>query len=278
MNQMDQALLLMKNKDFENAAKIYDELAGSLTDPSSKILMLFNAGTAYKESGQCKKALTRLRTLLDHSLKYPMFKSRGLIEISYVYECLGNTDLAFISLKDAQKFRSSLPWDLNHVVYPARLTVTYARLGQISKAEHYKSLALTRILQAKSSFSSEKELNERVSRMFYLMGRSYVKKEHIHPESFFRAFPYYQIFLLQSLFLKDKTWSNLSRQNLNILLDQLFYTLSNLKDIQKYKKSITQSIEEGRILIKKEHSKEWNFFYHKKSKPILTLLSKAPKK
>lgn len=275
---MDQALISMKNKDFLNAGGIYDELAGSLNDSSSKILMLFNAGVAYKEAGQCEKALSRLRRLLDRSLKDPLFKARGLMEISYVYECLGNTDSAFISLKDAQKFRSSLPWTLNQIVYPARLASAYAQLGQISKAEYYKSLALTRILQSKNSFSSEKELNEQVSRMFYLMGRSYIKKEYLQPDAFFRAFPYYQLFLLQSLFLKHQTWSNLSRQELDLLFDKLLHALLNVKNRGKYKKIISQAIEEGQLLIRKEKSKKWGNFYQKKSRPILKLLSEPVKK
>ena len=273
MDQMDQALMFMKNKEFLKGAWIYDELAHTLTDSSSKILMLFNSGSAYKEAGQCKKALVRFRELLDRSLKSLPFKARGLMEISYVYECLGRTDLAFVSLKDVQKFRSSLPWVLNQIVYPARLSIAYARLGQSSKTEHYKSLALTRILQSKTAFFSEKELNERVSRMFYLMGRSYVQKDHIQPEAFFKVFPHHQLFLLQSIFLKDETWSTLSQQELNLLFDKLNFALSQFKNKQKYKKLLTQAIEEAHKLIQNEQSKKWESFYYKKSQTVLKLLS-----
>lgn len=272
IDQMDQALSFMKNKNFLAGAQIYDELARTLTDSSSKSLMLFNAGIAYKEAKECKKALSRFRKLLDRSLKDSSFKARGLIEISYIYECLGKSDLALFSLKDVQTAGSSLPWTLSQIVYPGRLAIAYAGLGQISKAENYKSLALTRILQSKTAFSSEKELNERVSRMFYLMGRSYVKKENLQPEAFFKAFSYHQLFLLQSLFLKDKLWSNLSQKELNLLFDKLNFALSNFKNKKKYKKLLTQSIESARILVKKEKSKKWNAFYSKKSNMILKLL------
>ena len=272
---MDQALSFMKNKDFLNGARIYDELADTLTDSSSKILMLFNAGVAYKEAGWCKKALTRYRKLLDHSLKILPFKARGLMEISYIYECLGDRELAFLSLKDVEKLRSSLPWALNQIVYPARLAIAHARLGQMAKAEYYKTLSLTKVLQSKTAFSSEQELNERVSRIFYLMGRSYIKKEHLQPETFFRAFSYHQLFLLQSLFLKNKTWSHLSKKELDLLFDKLIFTISNFKDKQKYKKLLVQTIKEAQVLIKKEKSKKWESFYSKKSKPVLSLLSKS---
>ena len=114
--------------------------------------MLFNAGVAYKEAGQCKKALIRYRQLLDRSLKQLPFKARGLMEISYVYECLGEIELAFLSLKDAEQVRSSLPWILNQIVYPARLAIAHAKLAQMTEAERYKSLSLTRVLQSKTAF------------------------------------------------------------------------------------------------------------------------------
>ena len=274
INQMDHAFFLMKNKDFLNAAKIYDELALHLKKSSVQALMLFNAGVAYKEAGQCKTALIRYRKLLDRSFKDSPFKARGLIEISYIYECLGNMESAFLSLKDVKKLRSFLPWVLNQIIYPARMAIAHAGLGQISKAEYYKSLSLTKILQSKTSFSSEEELNEQVSRMFYLMGRSYVKTEHLQPETFFKTFPYHQLFLLQSLFLKSNPWSDLSKQELALLFDKLAGTITSFKDKQKYKKLTLQTIKDAQNLVKKEKSKRWEKFYSKISQKALNLLSK----
>lgn len=275
IHQMDQAFLFMKNKDFLKGAQIYDSLAHNLKDNSSKALMLFNSGVAYKSAGQCRKALARLRKLLDVSLKKSSFKARGLLEISYTYECLGDRDLAFFSLKDIEKIHSFLPWGLRKTVYPARLAIAHARLGQLSQAEHYKSLSLAEILQSRGLFSSENELNEQLSRLFYLMGRSYVRKEHILPEAFLQSFPYHQLFLLQSLFLKNKTWSDLSKKELDSLFNKLDYALSKVKNKEKHKKSLIQSIDSARQLIKRENFKQWENFYSKRSKSILKLLSSS---
>ena len=265
----------MQNKDFLNSAKIYDGLSQSLKNSKSRSLMLFNAGSAYKEAGLCRKALLRYRKLLDRSLKDHSFKARALMEISYIYECLGDAELAFLSLKDAKKSRSFLPWSLNHIVYPARLAIAQARRGQISQAEHYKSLSLANILRGRTAFSSEKELNEQIARMFYLMGRAYIQKKHLKPEVFFKAFPYHQLFLLQSLFLKEKVWSKLAEEELNLLFDKLLFAVKNSKDKQKYKKLLTKSIEDAQTLIKREKSKKLNNFYSKRTQPILNLLSKS---
>ena len=270
-DRMDQALSFMSDKEFLKGAEIYDELLTSAQNSSSKKLLFYNAGVAYKEAGHCQKALNRLQKLLDRSLKDPVFKARGLMEISLVYECLGKKEPAFMSLKDLSKFRSFLPWDLNQVIYPARLAIAQARLGQKSKAESYKSLTLTRILEFRKTFSSKSAFNEKTSRIFYLMGRSYVQKKHIQPESFFEAFPYHQLFLLQALFLNDKTWSKLSKKELDLLFDKLFFTISKIKDKPKHKKPIVQALAEAQILIKREKSKKWLSFYSKKAQKILNL-------
>lgn len=280
IDQMDQALSLMKSKEFAKAAEIYDELGRGLTDASSKALMLFNAGTAYKEAGQCKKALSRFRKLLDASLKLPVFKARGLVEISYVYECLGKADLAFMSLKDGQKLSGSLPWDIRQIVYPARLAIARARLGHGAKAESYKRLALDRVLRSKSAYSSEEELSGRMSRLFYMMGRSYIQKSYIQTESFIRAFPYHQLFLLQSLFLKNKDWAGEAKKELEGLFGKLLFALSSLseKGRLKYKKAAGQAIKEGMALTKKERSKEWEMFYSSQADKILKLFPQLKQK
>ena len=273
VKKMDQAFALLKSRDFLNAGRIYDELAFSLTHPPSRVLMLFNAGVAYKSAGQCQKALLRFRKLLDQSLKNPSFKSRALLEISYTYQCLGKIESAFLSLTDLAKVRLSLPWELHQVVYPARLAIAYAQLGKRSQAEQSKSLVLARIIQSKTAFSSEKELNERMSRMFYLMGKSYMQKDHIQAVAFFKSFSYHQLFLLQSLFLDDKTWSRLSQEELTLLFDKLVFSLSHFKDKDKYKEFLLKSMEEGRALVQNEKSEKWKRFYAKISQPVLKLLS-----
>ena len=107
------------------------------------------------------------------------------MEISYVYECLGNKELAFVSLKDLEPFLSSLPWFLAQIVYPARLALAQARLGQMVSAESYNSLSLTRILQSKKAFSSEKELNEHISRLFLSYGSLLCPKKVYPAGNFF---------------------------------------------------------------------------------------------
>ena len=271
--QMDQALSFSQNQEFLKGAAIYDQLFHTLKNKSAKILVLFNSGVAYKEAGHCDKALLRYRKLLDQAVKGSLFKARGLIEISYAYECLGKDELAFISLKDADPGLNSLPWTLSQLVYPARLAIAQARLGKVAKANYYRDLSLERVLQSKTVFSSEKELNDTISRMFYIMGRSYVQQKHIRSGAFFMAFPYHQIYLLQSLFLRHKIWSEFATKELDLLFEKLIFTLLKIEDRQKYKKHLSEALTDAHVLIKKEKSKKWEDWYLKKSQSVLKILS-----
>ena len=160
IEQMEQALSLMKKKEFIKAGSLYDQLSVSLKDSSAKILMLFNAGVSYKEAGACEKARLRQKSVLDHSFRIPDFKSRALLELSYIYECLGKTEIALLTLKDLEKFRKALPWDWNHILYPARLSLAFARLDYKTEADQYKSISLEKILEYKQIFTKEQEIQD----------------------------------------------------------------------------------------------------------------------
>ena len=237
--------------------------------------MLFNAGSAYKEAGHCKTALLRYRHLLDRSLKHPDFKSRGLLEISYIYECLGEFDKSFVSLKDLDRLRSFLPWLSGQIVYPARLSIAYAQQDLPVQAERYKSLALTKVLRARQVFSTQKQLTGELSRAFYLMGRSFVSKAHVQSRGFLMSFPYHQLYILQSCFMEHKLWSDLSQKELELLFEKLALALSGQKERQKHKKIILRALTQGREMVKKEGSKKWTDFYFKKSQAIIKILGKS---
>ena len=110
------------------------------------------------------------------------------------------------------------------------------------------------------------------------MGRSYVQKKYIQPETFFNVFSYHQIYLLQSLLLKDKLWSHLSKKELQTLFDKLLFALSQTKNKGKYKKSLLKSLNTAKILIQKEQSIKLKNFYLQISQPVIQLLSEPSSK
>ena len=58
-----------------------------------------------------------------------------------------------------------------------------------------------------------------------------------------------------------KTWSKLSKKELEILFDKLTFALSSFKDKQKYKKLLAHAIKDARVLIKKRNLKMGSFLF-----------------
>lgn len=265
---MSQALELVRSGEFLKAASIYDELAGQLRNKPAEVIFLFNSGSSYREAGDCKRSVLRYQRLLDRSFKSDLFKARGLFEISRSYECLGSIKAAYLALADVSSFRSHLPGDIRIAVYPARMSLAHAWFQQFKKADGYQSLALNGILQLKMNYSEEEKMKKALSKVFYNMGQSKMQKENIKPEAFLSAFPYHQLYLLQSVFLRDDLWSAQSRDALQDVFENLSIALKKKSIRKKYKEYILLSLKEGKLLVEKEKNKELKSFYFKLSEKI----------
>ena len=271
--KLEKAFKLMEKKDFLRAGQLYDSLSMSSKDSSVKILSLYNAGLAYKSAGDCETSLSRFRSVLDKSFKkLREYQAISLLEISSVYECLGENDMSLSSLKDLEKKLKYLTLSFQQNLYPARLSIAWSQQGDFKKANKYKSLALTKILQYKKGLARE-DLKKDLARLFYLMGKSYMKKEHLQTEPFIFSFLYHQMFLLQSLFMEDEKWSSLAVKALDRLFDNLAFLLSQTENKEQYKKMVKKSLKMGFSFIEKEKSKDWKNYYYKKSKQIEKLFS-----
>lgn len=271
IKSMDQAQEYVQERKFKKAGEIYDVLAESLRGKTLEVMMLFNGGSSYREGGDCKTAVARYRRLLDQALRYTRFKARGLLEISFAYECLGQTRLSFLSLKDVAAFRNYLPLDFQRTVYPARLGIVYAAMEKLQQGTRYQSQALNGILQLKRQYSSEKELSQNLSRLFYFMGRSYVLKSSLDPPSFILSFPHHQLYLLQSIFLKDKTWSVRSEKELFLVFEKLEKALNSPDLRKKYKNYVLKALKNGEILSQNETDSFLIVSYKARAKKIKSL-------
>lgn len=271
--KLEQGFKFMEKEEFLKAGQLFDSLGLDLKNSPGQIVSLYNAGLAYKSAGLCKKALSRFRSVLNRSFKdFKVFKARSLLEISSIYECLGDTNLSLSSLKDLEKFLSHLPIISQNILYPGRLSIAWANYGDAKQAETYMSLSLQKILEYKKTFKSEKEMTSEISRLFYKIGRSHVKTEYIKTENFISSCFYHQVFLLQALFLKDPVWSPKAKKEISLLFKKLHFALSKEKDKKKYEAQVRKILNAGSSMIKKEKSKKWESFYKMKSQSILALI------
>ncbi|MCY4512854.1 MAG: tetratricopeptide repeat protein [Bdellovibrionales bacterium] len=271
IKKLDQAQEYIQQKKFKKAGEIYDALAKDLRGKPLEVMMLFNGGSSHREAGNCEIAVTRYRRLLDRSLKQIRFKARGLLEISFTYECLGQTRLSFLSLKDITAFRKYLSLEFQKTVYPARLGIAYAATEQLQKSLQYQTLALNGVLQLKKQYTSEKDLSQNLSRLFYFMGRSYTSKSHLNPVPFIVSFPHHQLYLLQSIFLKDNVWSSRSEKELTLIFEKLKMALNSPVLRKKYKNFILTALKKGEILSQNEADSFFIVSYKTKANKIKSL-------
>ena len=183
----------------------------------------------------------------------------------------GKTRLSFLSLKDAAAFRNYLPPDFQRAVYPARLGIVHAAMEKPQRSTRYQSLALNGILRLKRQYTSEKDLSENLSRLFYFMGRSYALKSRLDPGPFILSFPHHQLYLLQSIFLKDKTWSARSEKELSLVFEKLSRALTSPGLRKKYKNHVLTALEKGEILSQNETDSLFIVSYKAKTKKIKSL-------
>ena len=257
--------------EFKKAGEIYDTLAQDLKGKPLEVMMLFNGGSSYREARDCNTAVARYRRLLDRALKHPQFKARGLLEISFAYECLGQSRLSFLSLKDAGALSKHLPWEFQKTVYPARLGIAHAGLKQAKRGTHYQSLALNGILQLKTQYNFKTDLKKNLSRLFYFMGRSYTLKNYLNPSVFILSFPHHQLYLLQSIFLKDKTWSPRAEKELSLVFEKLKKALASPAVRKKYKNHVLNAVKKGEALSQNETDSFFAVSYKIKAKKIRAL-------
>ena len=121
-------------------------------------------------------------------------------------------------------------------------------------------------------YSSEEAIKKELSRVFYNMGRVYTKKEHLKPKAFLSAFPYHQLYLLQSLFLQDDFWSTKAKETLAEAFEMLQLSLKEKRMKTQFKDYILLSLQEGELLVKKENKPELKSFYSKLFKKVRPLL------
>ena len=262
------ALQLVQTSEFLKAAALYDELALELKGKTPEILFLFNAGGSYRKAGDCARSALRYQSLLDRALNHPLFKIRGLLEISYSYECLGKLKAGRMALLDITRSARHLPPEIRLSVYPARMSLAFARFQQFDRADSFRTIALNGAMKLRLDYSDEKSLKEGLSRLFFSMGRIYDQKESLETKAFISVFPYHQLYLLQSVFLKGEGWSSKSQREMEKAFKFLRRSLKTTALSAQMKEYVSLSLKEGKLLTEREKDPSLILFYSKLAQEI----------
>ena len=253
-NLFNQAIIYMQDSKFKEAVNIFDELLKTPKSSHLQTLIFFNKGSAYREMGDCKESLKHYNKILN-LYPNPDMRTRTFLELSATYECLAEYKKSFFALKKLEEPKAKLTIGIKEILQPARLSLLYAKMNQKIQSKILHKVVLANVLSLRGRLQSESDVSE-LSKLFYLMGRSYTKPTEIN-QAFLRSFSLHQAYLLQSAFLKDRRWSPLAQKHLKELVD-----LAVKKPESKQAKTeLRKSLKIGLYLIRREKFKELISFY-----------------
>lgn len=131
---------------------------------------------------------------------------------SFSHEALDDDSRVLAHLLEAYSFREQLPADKGLAEIPARLAVTYQRIGQDNEAAMYSRLAEQGLAQTRAQ-SKEGLNSQELARIYFQMG-SHIQRPLTEDtlQASIASFSRGQIFLLKSIEVQGEPWSSKSKE------------------------------------------------------------------
>ncbi len=208
--KFNEGLMALEREDYARAAKAFDGILVDQPTSQFELISLFNSGSAYEGLKQCQTATDRFRrAALLSAKRYPRIEAGALFRLSFAYECLGQSAKSLASLIDAQVRAEYLVDDVRLAELPARIALTYARLGQDEKAMEYFEKAQAGILALSKQLSQRSDLKETLVKTLYLMGKSSQRSIDavLSAEDVGRTIKMQQAILFRAIDLNVAPWS-----------------------------------------------------------------------
>ena len=248
-------------KNYTAVIPVFEKLSRKYQKTDLEWAALYNLSSAYKEIGKCEKAEKILRKLIPKAKKQIHLQPRIYLSLSYVYECLGQPESALIALKEGTKYIRLLTEDMRLVEYPARLSLAYIRVGENKTGLKIQKQVYQNLETVKKKFRISSAADENFARYFYIIGRSHIQTNHIKLHNFLQMFLYYQVYLTQSLLLKDGKWSAQAEQELGRLYRKMWTVLKKQTQKNKYKNQVIKILNQLKDIAKNAKNKKLSSIY-----------------
>lgn len=135
---MDEARYLLESRKFIEALDLYRQLQKDPATSSNIGWLKLGEAEALNNLGQPEGALVVFKNLIENSVGLnPELLATALLRSSATHEYLGNLDLAYAALRDAQSRKDDLPFELRSIELPYRLAAVLLRMNKIEKAKEY---------------------------------------------------------------------------------------------------------------------------------------------
>lgn len=190
------------------AAALYDRIV--LENPTNPMqnMIIYNAGLAYLQGGNCPKAGDRFRQVIRlTNNKVPPLEGRALLGLSDIYTCLGQDTKAITTLVQISQGKYQLPEEVTAAEIPAKLAGAYARIGNVKEGERYYRIAEKGLSRLQSGLR-ENQRREDLSRTLFMMGNiSQLNTKTMKSGDYFATVRALQKYLYKSVEMNSKTWS-----------------------------------------------------------------------
>ncbi len=234
VDQYEAGMSALENEDYAQAAQIFSDILRRYPGSQFDLVLTYNLAAAQEGLRDCEPArqnyLTAARSARSRNAR---IEALSFYRLSYVYECLGQEQRVIASLLDARNRGEALPDEVRLTEIPARLAVTYARIGEIEIAEQYFREADQGIQQLIARASNQKELADQLARTLYHMGRmSLGNREHVDlpaAKEDLTTLSHLQKYLLRSVELSIRPWSDLAATNIDQAYSHIWQVAQVLK-------------------------------------------------
>lgn len=172
-------------------------------------------GRALAEQEKWLEAVPVYREVVSNTRQTkPEIAALALYYSSFAHEALEDDSRVLANLLEAYSLRSHLPVDKGLAQIPARLAVTYQRIGQDNEAAIYSRLADQGLAQARAQ-SKEGLSPQSLAQIYFQMG-AHIQRPLSEDtlESSINSFSRGQVYLMKSVEAQAEPWSSKAKEAL----------------------------------------------------------------
>lgn len=248
IQKFEDANRLLDDKQYEAAAKAFDQLR--VANPTSQLdyFIIFNAGIAYQSMNDCVTAAERYRQVIRLTSKLPKTQTLARLRLGDTLICMGDDKKAMVTLVEVYNNRKHLTPEVGEAEVPARLAAAYAREGNKKMAERYFKLAEAGLAKVRASKNMPKDQRDIMARTLFLMGNmGQLNPKTLTGDDYLTTVKSLQKYLYQAVEMNVSDWSQEASRQIIEAYDKAWHYL----DAEEAVTSNDKLLDERRVREKK---------------------------
>ncbi len=197
----------------------------------SSVDFYMNKGEIAFRAGDYRTAIDNFKTVIELQKAAKWGRAaEALYRMGMCYEFLGDDAKAIATYQDALKRKKNLTFELGNMEIPARLAMSYMRIGQLKTARTYFLKAEKGIAKLRTNLGDYEEKSEWLAEILFGMGRisSQIKRDKNFEDTIY-SIEHAQNYLLFALEINDSKWSPKAGEELEKLYRAGYENINEMK-------------------------------------------------